>query len=98
MSESNATFTTGDTSVELERVSATQGSDGFSIAPLLAQTGTVTLDPGFVNTASCTSNITYISGSEGIKDALVFRHEDLSVVYGIAYIARGMLDNKIIFK
>ena len=62
----NATFTVGDTNVEFERVSATQGSDGFSIAPLLAKTGTVTLDPGFVNTASCTSDITYISGSEGI--------------------------------
>lgn len=66
MTDTKAIFTTGDTSVELERVSATQGSDGFSIAPLLAQTGTVTLDPGFVNTASCASNITYISGSEGI--------------------------------
>src|SRR5262249_33469913 len=33
---------------------------------LLQETGTVTLDPGFMNTAMCTSEITYIDGDAGI--------------------------------
>jgi citrate synthase len=36
------------------------------VSSLLAKTGYVTIDPGFVNTASCTSAITYIDGDEGI--------------------------------
>ena len=33
---------------------------------LLSTTGLVTIDPGFVNTASCSSEITYIDGGAGI--------------------------------
>ncbi|HEX3648304.1 MAG TPA: citrate synthase, partial [Pseudonocardiaceae bacterium] len=33
---------------------------------LLSTTGMVTLDPGFVNTAACSSDITYIDGDAGI--------------------------------
>ncbi len=38
----------------------------MGISSLLNATGNVTLDPGFVNTASCTSAITFINGEEGI--------------------------------
>ena len=50
----------------MERVVATSGNDGFRINGMLKQTGAVTLDPGFTNTASCTSEITYIDGAHGI--------------------------------
>jgi citrate synthase len=50
----------------LDETTATEGPSGLGIAKLLADTGTVTLDPGFVNTASCTSSVTYIDGDEGI--------------------------------
>ena len=56
----------GDLELELPIVKATQGNDGFDIGKVLAQTGTTTLDPGFVNTASCTSSITFIDGDEGV--------------------------------
>jgi citrate synthase len=36
------------------------------VGKLLSSTGKVTLDPGFVNTASCASKITFIDGDEGI--------------------------------
>lgn len=52
--------------LELQRVHATEGNDGFKINGLLQRTGTVTLDPGFTNTASCASAITYIDGENGI--------------------------------
>jgi len=45
---------------------ATEGSSGFDVSKLLSTTGLVTLDPGFVNTAACSSDITYIDGDAGI--------------------------------
>src|SRR5262245_50407564 len=39
---------------------------GVDIAQLRAKTGAVTLDPAFVNTASCKSAITYLDGEKGI--------------------------------
>jgi citrate synthase len=45
---------------------ATEGSDAYDVSKLLKETGRVTLDPGFVNTASCRSAITYIDGDAGI--------------------------------
>lgn len=52
--------------LELPRVAATEGNDGITVSKLLAETGVVTLDPGFTNTASCASDITYIDGDAGI--------------------------------
>lgn len=51
---------------ELPLERATIGNDGVSVATLLRDTGLVTVDPGFMNTASCESSITYIDGDEGI--------------------------------
>ncbi|AKD99038.1 type II citrate synthase [Prescottella equi] len=45
---------------------ATEGNDGIELGKLLATTGYTTLDPGFVNTASTSSAITYIDGEKGI--------------------------------
>jgi citrate synthase len=47
----------------------TVGSEGemaIDIAKLRAQTGAVTLDPGYGNTGSCESAITFIDGEKGI--------------------------------
>src|SRR3954447_20269446 len=45
---------------------ATEGPSGLEAGSLLKETGYVTLDPGFVNTASCASAVTFIDGDEGI--------------------------------
>src|SRR5215470_7110512 len=45
---------------------ATNGSSGIDVSKVLARTGMVTLDPGFVNTAACTSSICFIDGGAGI--------------------------------
>ncbi len=52
--------------VELPIVKSTEGSDGIELGKFLATTGYTTFDPGFVNTASTKSAITYIDGDEGI--------------------------------
>jgi citrate synthase len=54
------------TQLDLPIVPSVEGYAGIDIKKLLAQTGMVTLDPGFANTASCTSTITYIDGDAGI--------------------------------
>jgi len=51
---------------ELPTVTGTEVPAGLDISRLLTTTGQVTLDPGFVNTASCQSAITYIDGDAGI--------------------------------
>ena len=51
---------------ELEIAKATEGSDGIALGNLLSKSGYTTFDPGFVNTASTKSAITYIDGDAGI--------------------------------
>lgn len=50
----------------LSEAPSTIGESGYDISSLLSATGNVTLDHGFVNTASCSSAITYIDGEKGI--------------------------------
>ena len=57
---------TGDQELACPVLHATEGSDAYDVSKLLKETGRVTLDPGFVNTASCRSAITYIDGDAGI--------------------------------
>jgi citrate synthase len=52
--------------LDLPVIPATEGAAGIGVAKLLSSTGLVTLDPGFVNTAACSSEITYIDGDAGI--------------------------------
>lgn len=50
----------------LGEVPATVGASGYDVSALLKETGYITLDHGFMNTASCESAITYIDGDNGI--------------------------------
>ncbi|MDQ1369220.1 MAG: citrate synthase [Acidimicrobiaceae bacterium] len=47
-------------------VEATEGPPGLEVTNLLKETGHVAFDPGFVNTGSCASKITFIDGDAGI--------------------------------
>src|SRR5438270_13343002 len=71
---------------------ATEGSAGIGVQKLLATTGLVTLDPGFVNTAACSSEITYIDGDAGILryrgypiEQLAQRSNFIEVSYLLSY-------------
>ncbi len=55
-----------DGSLPLTEVSATEGEAGYDVGKLLSTTGHVTLDHGFMNTAACSSAITFINGDAGI--------------------------------
>jgi len=51
---------------ELPIVAGSEGERAIDISRLREETGLVTLDPGFVNTASCKSRITFVNGEKGI--------------------------------
>jgi citrate synthase len=56
----------GNGQLELPVHQATDGPSGLDVGSLLKETNHVTLDAGFVNTASCTSAVTFIDGDAGI--------------------------------
>jgi citrate synthase len=51
---------------EFPVVDGTEGEKGIVIADLRKNTGLITLDPGYGNTGSCESAITFIDGEKGI--------------------------------
>jgi len=51
---------------ELPVVVGTEGEKAVDIRGLRRETGMITLDDGYANTGSCTSDITYIDGERGI--------------------------------
>lgn len=64
MSET-AKLTVGGKSYEFPIVTGSEGEKAIDISNLLKKTGYITLDPGYVNTGSCVSAITYMNGSDG---------------------------------
>jgi len=61
-----ATIELGDTKLEVPAIVGTENERAIDVAQLRAKTGYVTLDPAFMNTASCKSAITFIDGDKGI--------------------------------
>jgi len=51
---------------EFPVVTGSEGEIGVDFTNLRAQTGIVTLDPGYGNTGACQSGITFINGEEGV--------------------------------
>ncbi|TMA34187.1 MAG: citrate synthase [Deltaproteobacteria bacterium] len=61
-----AKLTVDGKTLELPIVTGTEGERGIDITSLRAKTGLITLDPGYANTGSCKSAITFIDGEKGI--------------------------------
>ena len=47
-------------------LTGSENEKGIDISSLRKQTGYITLDPGFVNTGSCESSITFLDGEKGV--------------------------------
>ncbi|MFO7645164.1 MAG: citrate synthase [Desulfosarcina sp.] len=52
--------------IKLPVVIGSEGEKAIDISDLRAKTGFITLDPGYANTGSCLSAITYMDGEKGI--------------------------------
>jgi citrate synthase len=59
-------LTYGDRQYELPVIVGSEGEKAIDISTLRQTTGFITLDPGYANTGSCTSNITFMDGEKGI--------------------------------
>ncbi len=60
------TLTYNDKTIELPVIVGSEGEVAVDITHLRSETGIITLDPGYANTGSCTSAITFMDGEEGI--------------------------------
>ena len=56
----------GNNEYELPVLEGSEGEKAIDISQLRANTGLITLDPGYANTGSCTSAITFMNGEQGI--------------------------------
>lgn len=86
-----------DETIELPVYSGTEGPDVIDVRPLTGQ-GLFTYDPGFVSTAACESQITYIDGAKGVLlhggypiEQLAEKSDYLEVCY---LLLNGELPNK----
>ncbi len=61
-----STLHVDDQTTALPVVAGTEGERVLDVTTLRAQTGLTTFDPGYVNTASCSSGITFLKGDQGI--------------------------------
>jgi len=64
--ERTAKLIIGDKTAEFPILSGSIGPDVIDIRQLYAKTGMFTFDPGFMSTAACKSDITYIDGDAGV--------------------------------
>jgi citrate synthase len=62
----NATLTVDGKSFELPIVVGSEGEKAIDISTLRQRTGWIALDPGYANTGSCQSAITFMDGEKGI--------------------------------
>ncbi len=68
----------GDKSYNLPIVEGTEKEEGIDIGKLRGESGLITLDPGFKNTGSTKSAITFLDGEKGILRYRGYAIEDLA--------------------
>ena len=74
----NAKLILNNNEYEFPIVEGSEGEKGIDITSLRSLTGYITLDPGYGNTGSCLSDITFIDGEEGILRYRGYPIEDLA--------------------
>ncbi len=60
------TLTYNGNSFKLPVIEGSEGEKAIDITRLRAETGFITIDPGYANTGACNSSITYMDGEKGI--------------------------------
>jgi len=78
MNVDTAKLSVQDQEIDLPITVGTEDEVGMDIRKLRGTTGTITMDPGFANTGSCESTITFIDGEKGILRYRGYTIEDLA--------------------
>ncbi len=66
MSQNAVLHLPGDQIIELPVLSGSENEKAVDISKLRSKTGYITMDPGYGNTGSCESSITFLDGEKGI--------------------------------
>ena len=95
MQERHAQLSFDGTEYELPVAEPTIGNPGLGIRQLRNDTGAVTFDPGFANTAGARSSITYIDGGAGVLQHRGYSIEDLAANASFLEVAYLLLFKKL---
>jgi citrate synthase len=80
---------------EFPLIIGTEGEKAIDISKLRQTTGLITLDPGFVNTGSCVSAITFVDGDKGILRFRGFPIEELARYSSFREVAYLLIHNAL---
>ena len=64
--------------LDLDIITGSENENAIDITSLRNKTGYITIDPGYANTGSCVSDITFIDGEKGILQYRGYPIEDLA--------------------
>ena len=67
-----------DSEIELNLIEGSEQEIGIDISSLRLKSNIITLDPGYKNTGSCKSSITFLDGEKGILRYRVYSIEELA--------------------
>ena len=73
-----AKLTFEDKVIDLDVITGSENEIGIDISKLKIKSGMITLDPGFKNTGSCESKVTFLDGENGILRYRGYSIEDLA--------------------
>ena len=74
----NAKLNVNDKIIELPIFKGSEDEVGIDITSLRSKTNHITIDPGYANTGSCLSSITFIDGEKGILRYRGYSIEELA--------------------
>jgi citrate synthase len=87
--------TPGGQQIDLPVIVGSEEERGLDISKLLAATGCVTLDEGFVNTGSTTSSVTFLDGDRGILRYRGYPIEQLAGVCSFPEVCYLLLNGEL---
>jgi citrate synthase len=80
--------------VELPIVEGSEGEHAIDVKSLRQQLGLITLDPGYKNTGSCESGITFLDGEKGILRYRGYEIDELAEKANFLEIAYLLIFNR----
>ena len=82
-------------SIELPIIEGSEGERALDIGKLRSETGYITLDPGYANTGSCQSAITFIDGEKGILRYRGYPIEELAEHSNFLEVAYLLIEGRL---
>ncbi|MFQ5351328.1 MAG: citrate/2-methylcitrate synthase, partial [Thermoanaerobaculia bacterium] len=92
---STAKLTLDGKEYELPQVVGSESETGVDVRKLRAASGAITYDPGYGNTGSCSSGITFIDGEKGILRYRGYPIEQLAVSARFLEVAHLLIEDEL---